>query len=310
MKKIIITGAGGLVGLSLLTKIDSLKYQITAIDKNKNNLRIAKKINPRIKTICVDVSKNGSWEREFKGCDVVIQLQAQISSPLRIDYIKNNIESVKNIIKICEKYKIKHLIHLSSSVVMSVARDDYSETKTSGEKLVKDSKLKYTIFRPPLMYGEFDIKHLGFLANILDKSPVFPVPGSGKYIRQPLFVYDLVEIILNCLEAPAKNQSFNIISKEKIYFIELIKEIARQRGQKRVFINIPLPIFSVLLKTYSLLFRKNPYEKSQLYALIAGDVFPVENWEKEFNVIYTPFKLGVCKMIKSKYYPLRKLMIK
>ena len=93
MKKIIITGAMGLVGLNLLTKLDYNSYQITVIDKNIHNLNLAKKIFPKLKKINADLSKEGDWEKEFTDVDVVIQLQAQISSPKKEHYIKNNIDS-------------------------------------------------------------------------------------------------------------------------------------------------------------------------------------------------------------------------
>ena len=195
-KRLVITGAGGLVGLSLLTIIDTSKYKVVIIDKNHSNLKLAKKINPEIETHCIDLSSNlNLWEEIFMGASCVVQLQAQISDPERRPYVKNNILSVQNVVSVCEKYKIKNLIHLSSSVVMSVAKDNYSNSKTIGEEIVKNSKAPHTILRPSIIYGGFDVKHLGFLSKIIDISPIFPVPGTGKYIRQPIYVMDLCKII-------------------------------------------------------------------------------------------------------------------
>ena len=43
MKKVIIAGAAGLVGLNLLQRIDYEKYEVIAIDKDKGKLELAKK---------------------------------------------------------------------------------------------------------------------------------------------------------------------------------------------------------------------------------------------------------------------------
>ena len=40
------------------------------------------------------------------------------------------------------------------------------------------------------MFGWFDRKHLGWLARFMCRVPVFPIPGSGEYLRQPLYVGD------------------------------------------------------------------------------------------------------------------------
>ncbi len=310
MKKIIITGAGGLLGLNLLTLIDSSKYKIIAIDKKSKNLSLAKLLNPNIETKVLDLSEKGEWKNLFKGADCVIQLQAQISSPIKEPYIRNNIESVKNILEACEKFKVPNLIHLSSSVVISISRDDYTKTKTIGEELVKSSNCNYTILRPPLMYGCFDIKHLDHIIKTFDKSLFLPMSGNGKYIRQPLYVKDMTKIILNLIERKPQNKIYNIIGKEKIYFIDLLKMIRNAKNKNTLFIKIPIPLFTLMLRVYSSISGKKTLNSNQLKALSAGDIFPVDNWEKEFGIKYTKFNEGVREMINSRYYIHTSLMEK
>ncbi len=301
-KKIIITGAAGEVGLNLISLIDRKKYDIIALDFNSNNLDLCKKLFPEVEINCVDLSKNYDvWQNLFSNVDVVIQLHAQISSSDWKKYHKNNILAVKNVVNASKEHKVKHLIHVSSSVVCSVAKDGYTKSKSLGEELVKNSKIAYTILRPTLMYGCFDIKHLGFLTKIINISPIFPVPGSGKYIRQPLFVKDFANILINLINMKPKNKIYNISGKEKIYFIDLLKEIARASKKHRFFLRIPIPIFSLLLRVYSFLFRIH-YIPDQLNAMTAGDIFELIDWEKKFNVQHTSYKKGVRKMLNSKYY--------
>ncbi len=325
MKKIIITGAAGLVGMNLLallhennlanakSRFASLKYEIIAIDKNKINIRLGKKLFPEVHFEAADLAQPGAWEELFKNADIVIQLQAQISSPSPQSYARNNIHSVKNVLTVCQKNRIKHLIHFSSSVVISVAKDHYTNTKKIGEQLVAESKIPHTIIRPPLMYGCFDVKHLGFLTKILELSPIFPMPGSGKYLRQPLFVEDACRIVLKLMEnteKPHKNKAYNIIGKEKLHLIDLLKIISTEKRLYRAYLRIPIPMFIFLLKTYGLLTGSKPFVPDQLKALTAGDIFPVENWEEKFKVKYTPFQEGIRKMLHSPYYEFRKEMVR
>ena len=78
-------------------------------------------------------------------------------------------------------------MHVSSSVIESSANDDYSKSKARQEELVVKSGLPYTVLRPTLMFGWFDRKHLGWLSQFMSSSPVFPIPGNGNYVRQPLY---------------------------------------------------------------------------------------------------------------------------
>jgi len=308
MKKIIITGAAGLVGMNLLSMMDRNKYRIIVIDKIKENLFLAKRLFPEIEIVGADLSQLGGWQQEFKGANTVIQLQAQISSPLESPYIKNNILSVKNVVEVCEENKVKNLIHFSSSVVISAASDNYTHTKKNGERIVAESKVPHTILRPPLMYGCFDVKHLGFLTRLLEVSPIFPVPGNGKYMRQPLFVEDICRIVIKLIELKPKNKVFNVIGKERIDWIDLMKMISQEKKIKRVYLNIPIPFFLFLIRTYGLMTGSKPFVPDQLKALMAKDDFPVTDWDKEFKVNYTPFREGIRKMLHSKYYKYRSEM--
>ena len=76
------------------------------------------------------------------------------------------------------KNNIAQLVHISSSVVESVADDFYTNTKKDQEQMVLRSGIECPILRPTLMFGWFDRKHLGWLSRFMAKVPVFPVPDG------------------------------------------------------------------------------------------------------------------------------------
>lgn len=313
MGKIVITGAAGLVGMNLMSEMHdngfSKNNDITVIDKNSNNIKLAKRLYPEFKFAVSDISVPGSWEKHFKNSDIVIQLQAQISSAYADPYIRNNIDSVNNVIEVCKKYGIKHLIHASSSQALSIAKDHYTYTKRAGENAVHISGVPHTIFRPTLMYGCFDIKHLGYITSIMEKSPILPIPGSGKYTRQPLYVKDFCKIILQSIKEGPDNEIHDIIGKEKIYFIDIMREIRKKKRITRLFVNIPIPIFIRLLNLYAFIFRKRPFVPDQLRAMIIGDVFKSDDWEKKFGIKYTKLTDALSEIYNSPYYKYRKEMV-
>ena len=59
----------------------------------------------------------------------------------------------------------------------------------------QESNLSHCVARPTLMFGWFDPKHFGWLSRFMAKVPVFPIPGSGKYMRQPLYVIDFCRVL-------------------------------------------------------------------------------------------------------------------
>ena len=200
--KIVIPGGAGLVGQNTVTDLINQGYKnLVVLDKHKKNVEILKSMHPDITVVCVDLADKGDWEKYFEGAEIVVQLQAQIGASSLEPFIRNNINSTKNIIKVIKKYNIPYTVHFSSSVVESVADDWYTNTKKEQEKLMTDSGVKCVILRPTLMFGWFDRKHLGWLSKFMQKTPVFPIPGSGRYMRQPLYAGDMSNIVISCMHS-------------------------------------------------------------------------------------------------------------
>ena len=302
--KIVITGAAGFVGQNLTRVLDK-KNTIIAIDKHSSNLQLLKELNPTILTVNADLSINGDWENGFENADCIIQLNSQIASKNSEDFIKNNVTATKNIISSMKKFNVKRIIHVSSSVVESVANDDYTNTKKEAELLVKNSSLDYTVLRPTLMFGCFDYKHLWWLSKFLDKSPIFPVPGDGKYVRQPLYVVDFCKIIINCFNNKQHIEKvYDISGKEKIYYVDLMKLIARKKGIRRLFVNMPTSIFGAILDFYGLFTKKPIFTSDQMRALINADEFKLIDCEKSFGIKLTSLNKAWEEIIMSPNYNL------
>jgi len=292
--KIIITGAAGLVGQNLILLLKEYGYHdLIAIDKHKTNTDILRKLNPDITVIQADLSAEGSWMSSFQDCDIAITLHAQIGAKDISPFEKNNIESTKNVLKTVHKYNVPYLIHTSSSVVNSAADDKYTNTKKIQESLVKKSSVPYCILRPTLMFGWFDRKHLGWLSRFMKKTPFFPIPGDGKYMRQPLYARDFCKIIISAIEQKPVGQIFDITGKEKVYYIDIIRSIKEVLHLHTPIICIPYSLFDIILKSAALILKEPPFTTEQLAALVAGDEFEVIPWENIFNVEPTPFKQAI-----------------
>ena len=292
--KILLPGAAGLVGQNLVIELKARGYRdIVAIDKYRENLDLLRRLHPDITCIEADVSEPGPWQDAFAGGDVVVMLQAQIGSKHSQDFIRNNIESAKQVIAAMQQHRIPHIVHISSSVVESVAKDDYTETKKAQERIVLDSGIPYTMLRPTLMFGWFDRKHLGWLSRFMRRVPVFPVPGRGRIIRQPLYVRDFVRMIVSSIEHGPHNAIYNITGQEKIHYVDIIRTIRKAVRAKTLILPIPYSLFWLLLKTYGLFSANPPFTTDQLKALVAADEFEVIDWPGIFGIKATPFAQAI-----------------
>jgi len=292
--KIILPGAAGLVGQNLIIELKKQGFSnLVVIDKFTENVKILESLHPDIEVINADVSRPGEWQSSFKDADMLIMLQAQIGSKESSDFIRNNIDSAKQVMEYVKIFKIPYVVHISSSVVESVANDDYTNTKKEQEKIVAESGVKHCMLRPTLMFGWFDRKHLGWLSRFMQRIPVFPIPGFGKIIRQPLYVRDFCRIIVSAMQLQPDNKIYNITGCERIYYVDLIKTIRKSIKAKTLILPIPYMVFWILLKVYGLFSKNPPFTPEQLDALMAADEFEVIPWWDIFSVKATRFEEAV-----------------
>jgi nucleoside-diphosphate-sugar epimerase len=292
--KIILPGGAGLVGQNLVAHLKHRGYNnLVVIDKHHANLGILRQLHPDIIADDSDLSERGDWEALFDGADIVIMLQAQIGDLKPEPFIRNNVTSTENVLDVCRQRNIGYIIHISSSVVESVANDLYTNTKKQQEQLVQDSGIDHVILRPTLMFGWFDRKHLGWLSRFMKKVPVFPIPGHGRYMRQPLYVGDFCNIIVSCIEMRITGKVYNITGFEKIDYIDIIRQIKMSTGSKALILNIPYSLFYLLLKIWALFDKNPPFTADQLQALVAHDEFEVIDWPDIFKIEPTPFNKAI-----------------
>ena len=293
-RKIILPGGAGLVGQNLVVRLKNKGYtNLVVLDKHRTNLRILKKMHPDIVAESADLSVAGDWQRHFAGADIVVMLHAQIGGNEFQQFVRNNVDSTRLILSAIKANSVPHLIHISSSVVDSVANDFYTNTKKDQERMVLESGIPCQVLRPTLMFGWFDRKHLGWLARFMKRVPIFPVPGTGCYMRQPLYVGDFCNIVISCIENNIETGIYNISGHEKVDYIDIIREIKSAIRSHTQIVRVPYPLFYALLWIWGLFDKNPPFTTQQLSALRAGDEFEVIDWPGIFSVPYTPFKEAI-----------------
>jgi nucleoside-diphosphate-sugar epimerase len=292
--KIVLTGAAGLVGQNLLVELEAQGYgNLVAIDKHEYNLDILRRLHPNVHAILADVAERGDWETQLEGAACLVQLHAQITGKDAQIFVRNNIDATRIVLDAAKRHSVPYLVHISSSVVNSVANDDYTNTKKAQEKLVVDAGIAHCVLRPTLMFGWFDPKHLGWLSRFMAKTPVFPIPGDGKYMRQPLYERDFCRCIVKCIETQPDGAVYDICGDTRIDYVDIIRTIKRAKGLHTWIVHIPYSLFRTLLKVYALFSGKPPFTADQLEALSAGDEFHGVDTRATFGVAQTPFEDAV-----------------
>jgi nucleoside-diphosphate-sugar epimerase len=301
--KIVITGAAGLIGQNLIARLKQHgQHTIVGIDKHSANTKLLRGLHPDIEVIEADLAESGGWENALRGADSIVVGHAQIGGLVEDEFTRNNLTATERLLDAIAAQGGCHLVHLSSSVVNSAVVDFYTESKKAQEALVLASGNPVIVLRPTLMFGWFDRKHIGWLARFMRRSPVFPIPGDGCYLRQPLYAGDLCQIIIACLDQRLSGSAHNISGLERIDYIDLMRVVREALNAKTTIVKIPYGLFWMLLRTYAMLDSNPPFTTQQLRALATPDVFEVIDWPGIFQVSATPLKQAMFETFRDPRY--------
>jgi nucleoside-diphosphate-sugar epimerase len=300
--KIVVTGAAGLVGQNLVPRLKAKQLgQIVGIDKHPVNVAILREHHPDIEVIEADLALAGDWQQALEGCTHLVCCHAQIGGLYAEEYVRNNVTATERLLEAAKKYGVPYVVSISSSVVNSKAVDNYTETKKAQEALVAASGIKQVVLRPTLMFGWFDRKHVGWLGRFMQRVPVFPIPGDGKALRQPLYAGDFADIIASAVEKEITG-AYNITGQERIDYIDLMRLVKEASRAKARIVKVPYRLFWLLLKINAMVDKNPPFTTKQLEALVTPDVFEVIDWPAIFGVRATPLKEALYATFRDPVY--------
>jgi NADH dehydrogenase len=134
---------------------------------------------------------------------------------------------------------VERLVHISAIGADPRSRSAYARSKAQGEAAVRDAFPTATILRPSIVFGPED-QFFNRFAGIAMISPVLPVIGGGRTRFQPVYVGDVADAVLKCLEEPATAGRTYELGGPKIYsFRELIELLLGEIRRKRLLIDLP-----------------------------------------------------------------------
>jgi uncharacterized protein YbjT (DUF2867 family) len=148
---------------------------------------------------------------------------------------------------------VERFVHISAIGADSRSTSAYARTKGAGEAALRDALPTVTILRPSVVFGPEDQLFNRFAAMALI-SPVLPLIGGGETRFQPVYVGDVADAVIKCLDDPATAGRTYELGGPRVYpFRELLELLLREIRRKRWFIDLPFGVAELQAKFMSIL---------------------------------------------------------
>ena len=224
MKKVLITGATGLLGKSLLKKIDLENFEIIVCSRKKpNNLStdyLWKSFNLE-QPLAIDLS----------GVDIIFHLA---SSTQNYSY-QTDVNGTSKLLEIAKKHQVKHFIYISI-VGVDQLPVKYFKIKKKVEEVIQQAGISFTILRATQFFEFFEKEVIKY-----QKLPIAIVPGDILY--QPIEVRLVSDKLIEIAKSKPQNKILELGGSEKILLKDALKIWLKKKSKKKVMLNIPFISF-------------------------------------------------------------------
>ena len=144
-------------------------------------------------------------------------------------------------------------IHISAIGADPRSTSLYARTKAAGEAAVRDAFPTATILRPSIVFGPED-QFFNRFAALAMVSPVLPLIGGGDTRFQPVYVGDVADAVVRCIDDPATAGRTYELGGPKVYtFRALVELLLAETRQKRLLLDISFGLAKFKARLLSLL---------------------------------------------------------
>jgi len=144
-------------------------------------------------------------------------------------------------------------IHISAIGADPRASSAYARSKAAGEQAVRDAFPTATILRPSIVFGPED-QFFNRFAALAMVSPALPLIGGGLTRFQPVYVGNVADAVVRCLDDPASAGRTYELGGPKVYTLRALMELLLDEiHRKRLLVDIPFGIASLQARLMAIL---------------------------------------------------------
>ena len=291
IKKVLITGANGFIGGTLMRYYQNQGQDVIGVDLVGNGADILEG----------DISQPHTISHLLKECDVIVHTAALVSNAMKdSDMWRVNVLATRNLITAAKEYKVRRFVQISSVVAYGNSAEgeldenqpvhadggSYVLTKLASEHVVLSEQanddIEIVILRPGDAYGPGSRPWIITPLVAISKNQ-FMLPEKGKGFFRPIYIDDLVRGIATATSHPdAAGEIFNLSCEgymlTKDYFAPHY-EWLQKKGPMLVSTKLALRISSIASTMANLMGNLNEASPSTVMQLSTKSWFSIKKAE-------------------------------
>jgi uncharacterized protein YbjT (DUF2867 family) len=288
---ILVTGASGYVGNNLVRRLVEAGQPVRALVHNraKAEARLSD-LNDRNEIATGDVTRPETLAPAMDGVTSVIHLVAVAIEHGDLTYERVNFQGTVNVVNAAKAAGVRRLIFMGQNGSNSALPYPFLASKGKAQEAVAASGLDWTALRPSVIWGPQD-EFANIQARLIKLTPLlFPIVGDGQARFQPVWVGDVVEAAVRCLDDDRTiGQVYALGGPEVLTYAEIVGRVLKALGARRLTVNVPVPLLRPVVKLMEIALPNPPVTTSLLSVLNVDNTTPDNALPTVFDITPRPF---------------------
>lgn len=232
-----VIGGSGFVGRHLCQQLAARGYRVRVPTRDRERAK-ALILLPTVDVVVADVHHPAALAKLFQGCDAVINLAGVLHDARgRRGFDHAHIELARKVVAACRAAHVDRLLQMSALGAATDAPSAYLRSKGEAERIVLESGLAVTLFRPSVIFGPED-RFLNLFAGLARLLPVLALASTGARF-QPVYVDDVAAAFVRALaDVQTFGRSYALCGPQRYTLRELVAYVARITGHPRPIIGL------------------------------------------------------------------------
>ncbi len=283
---ILITGATGYIGRHLVSRLAAQGERPRCLVRNTQRVATILPAD-KVEFVQGDITQPASLGVAMQGVDTVVHaafLTADRKQSAGNHYQETNVQGTANVIKAAKDAGVKRIIEMSGLGTKPDKPGSYMQGRYLAEKLLKESGLDWAIIQPSVLFGK-DAPFIKGLSDLIRTAPVVPLIGGGNIMFQPIYVEDVVTVVIKVLEDPARttDKTYTIGGPEYYSFTQIIDALLHAMHKTRIKVYAPMPLVGIGAAVMEAVLPKPPLTSAAMTLFSFDNTTDLDSVERDFG---------------------------